>query len=62
MPSIDLPVAESKPSLSNDPAMAIRFDDVAIAFDHPVLEGVSFSLRRGETKILMGVSDRKSVV
>jgi phospholipid/cholesterol/gamma-HCH transport system ATP-binding protein len=56
MPSIDLPVAESKPSLSNDPAMAIRFDDVAIAFDHPVLEGVSFSLRRGETKILMGVS------
>jgi phospholipid/cholesterol/gamma-HCH transport system ATP-binding protein len=56
MPSIDLPVAESKPSLSNDPAMAIRFEDVAIAFDHPVLEGVSFSLRRGETKILMGVS------
>jgi phospholipid/cholesterol/gamma-HCH transport system ATP-binding protein len=34
----------------------IRFEDVAIAFDHPVLEGVSFNLPRGETKILMGVS------
>ena len=37
MPSIDLPVAERKPSQSNDTATAIRFDDVAIAFDHPVL-------------------------
>ena len=34
----------------------IRFEDVSIAFDHPVLEGISFELPRGETKILMGVA------
>jgi phospholipid/cholesterol/gamma-HCH transport system ATP-binding protein len=34
----------------------IRFDDVSIAFDNPVLENISFDLPRGETKILMGVS------
>jgi phospholipid/cholesterol/gamma-HCH transport system ATP-binding protein len=34
----------------------IRFENVAIAFDHPVLEGVSFQLPRGETKILMGTA------
>ena len=34
----------------------MRFEDVAIAFDHPVLEGISFQLPRGETKILMGVA------
>jgi phospholipid/cholesterol/gamma-HCH transport system ATP-binding protein len=56
MPSTDLPVAERKPSSSDDTAPVIRFDDVAIAFDHPVLEGVSFGLPAGETKILMGVS------
>jgi phospholipid/cholesterol/gamma-HCH transport system ATP-binding protein len=56
MPGTDLPVAERKPSLSGGAAPIIRFDDVAIAFDHPVLEGVSFGLPRGETKILMGVS------
>ena len=38
------------------PAPVIRFEDVEIGFDHPVLEGVSFELPRGETKILMGVS------
>ena len=34
----------------------IRFDDVSISFDHPVLEGISFELPRGQTTILMGVS------
>jgi phospholipid/cholesterol/gamma-HCH transport system ATP-binding protein len=35
----------------------IVFDDVAIAFDdNVVLDGVSFSLHRGETKILLGVA------
>jgi phospholipid/cholesterol/gamma-HCH transport system ATP-binding protein len=56
MPSTDLPVVERKPSQLSDTAPVIRFEDVAIAFDHPVLEGVSFELPRGETKILMGVS------
>ncbi|HLI63394.1 MAG TPA: ATP-binding cassette domain-containing protein [Terriglobales bacterium] len=34
----------------------IRFENVAIAFDHPVLEGISFDLLRAETKVLMGVA------
>ncbi len=34
----------------------LRFDGVSIAFDHPVLEDISFELPRGETKILMGVA------
>ncbi|HET8891850.1 MAG TPA: ATP-binding cassette domain-containing protein [Candidatus Angelobacter sp.] len=36
---------------------AIIFEDVAISFeDSPVLDGVSFELRRGETKVIMGVA------
>jgi len=34
----------------------MRFEDVSIAFDHPVLEDISFQLPRGETKILMGAA------
>jgi phospholipid/cholesterol/gamma-HCH transport system ATP-binding protein len=56
MPSTDLPVVERKPSQLSETAPVIRFEDVAIAFDNPVLEGISFELRKGETKILMGVS------
>ncbi|MCU1331057.1 MAG: transporter, ATPase subunit, partial [Candidatus Angelobacter sp.] len=36
---------------------AIIFEDVSIAFDDiPVLNGVSFELRRGETKVILGVA------
>lgn len=36
---------------------AIVFEDVAIEFeDKPVLEGISFELPRGETKVLFGVA------
>lgn len=36
---------------------AIIFEDVSISFeDSPVLDGVSFELRRGETKVIMGVA------
>ncbi|HKD84887.1 MAG TPA: ATP-binding cassette domain-containing protein [Terriglobales bacterium] len=34
----------------------IRFENVSIAFDNPVLQAISFQLPRGETKILMGVA------
>ena len=35
---------------------AIVFDDVSIEFEsNPVLDGVSFALKRGETKILLSV-------
>lgn len=36
---------------------AIIFEDVSISFeDAPVLDGVSFELRRGETKVIFGVA------
>jgi phospholipid/cholesterol/gamma-HCH transport system ATP-binding protein len=36
---------------------AIIFEDVSISFEGPpVLDGVSFELRRGETKVIMGVA------
>ncbi len=34
----------------------IRFEDVAIGFEQPVLEGISFQLARAETKVLLGAS------
>ncbi|MGB8887707.1 MAG: ATP-binding cassette domain-containing protein [Candidatus Korobacteraceae bacterium] len=55
--SILTPPLQQRPSsTSSSDGPVIRFKDVAIAFDHPVLEGVSFELPRGETKILMGVA------
>ena len=50
------PLEQLQPSVSASGEPVIRFEDVAIAFDHPVLEGISFQLPRGETKILMGVA------
>ncbi len=49
------------PSLENLPAdtvhKAIIFEDVAISFeDLQVLNGVSFELKRGETKVLLGIA------
>jgi phospholipid/cholesterol/gamma-HCH transport system ATP-binding protein len=49
------------PSLENFPAdtvhKAIIFEDVAISFeDLQVLNGVSFELKRGETKVLLGIA------
>jgi phospholipid/cholesterol/gamma-HCH transport system ATP-binding protein len=36
---------------------AIIFEDVSISFeDSPVLDDVSFELRRGETKVVLGVA------
>lgn len=50
------PGISASQSPQGDSAPVIRFDDVEMAFDHPVLEGISFQLERGETKIMMGVS------
>jgi len=49
------------PSLENLPAdtvhKAIIFEDVAISFEGlQVLNGVSFELKRGETKVLLGIA------
>lgn len=49
----------ASPSNGNRPAaeFPIRFEDVAIAFgDNVVLDGVSFRLAHGETKMLLGVA------
>lgn len=56
MPISATPTEQRKPLSPPDSAPVIRFEDVVIGFDHPVLEGISFELPRGETKILMGVS------
>jgi len=43
--------------MADDGLKTIVFDDVHIGFDEkPVLQGVSFELRRGETKILLGIA------
>ena len=51
-PQVERP--ESRPSRADGPV--ITFQNVEIGFDNPVLEGISFELPRGETKILMGVA------
>jgi len=43
------------PSKTYPDAPAVRFEDVSIAFDDkPVLENISFELKRGDTRILLG--------
>jgi phospholipid/cholesterol/gamma-HCH transport system ATP-binding protein len=56
MTTIAPPEEQRTPSSSHPGEPVLTFEDVAIAFDNPVLEGISFSLPRGETKILMGVA------
>ncbi len=56
MPTLAPPQEQRAPSSSQPGAPVLTFEDVAIAFDNPVLEGISFALPRGETKILMGVA------
>ena len=52
--SIDLEDAIDQPKRT---LSAIEFRDVHLAFDdHKVLDGVSFTVRRGETKIILGRS------
>jgi phospholipid/cholesterol/gamma-HCH transport system ATP-binding protein len=48
-----MPAEESLPTVHK----AIIFEDVSISFeDSAVLDGVSFELKRGETKVMLGVS------
>jgi phospholipid/cholesterol/gamma-HCH transport system ATP-binding protein len=48
------PVEKNSASAANQPSELLHFEDVSIAFEHPVLEGISFQLARGETKVLLG--------
>jgi phospholipid/cholesterol/gamma-HCH transport system ATP-binding protein len=56
MSSLVPPVEQAQPSASRPGECVIRFEDVALDFDHPVLEGISFKLPCGETKILLGTA------
>lgn len=49
-------VEQPQSSLLTVDEPVITFQDVEIAFEQPVLEGISFQLRRGETKILLGAA------
>ena len=46
----------SQATVPREDEPVIRFENVSIGFDHPVLEDISFELPRGQTKILMGVA------
>jgi phospholipid/cholesterol/gamma-HCH transport system ATP-binding protein len=56
MSSLAPPAEQRQPTSTSTLAPVIRFENVEIAFENPVLEGVSFQLPRGETKILMGTA------
>ena len=45
-----------RPPKPGAPDELLRFEDVSIAFEQPVLDGISFQLARGETKVLLGES------
>jgi phospholipid/cholesterol/gamma-HCH transport system ATP-binding protein len=49
------PLSDTPPSKTNPDAPAVRFEDVSIGFDEKeVLEHISFEVKRGETRILLG--------
>jgi len=56
MTTLAPPTVQLQRSTADAGPPVIRFEDVHMSFDHPVLEGVSFELPRGETKVLMGVA------
>jgi phospholipid/cholesterol/gamma-HCH transport system ATP-binding protein len=58
MPPLDYAMPPMDDDRSTDTVhKAIIFEDVSIGFeDAPVLDGVSFELRRGETKVVLGVA------
>src|SRR5271169_5376782 len=56
MASIPSQIGQPEPLLSRPDEPVVTFHDVEIAFEQPVLEGISFQLPRGETKILLGAA------
>ena len=48
------PIEQTEPQQHQGSETLLRFDDVSIGFEHPVLDNISFQLTRGETKILLG--------
>jgi phospholipid/cholesterol/gamma-HCH transport system ATP-binding protein len=56
MSSLAPPVEQPQATPFKPGEAAIRFENVSITFDQPVLEGISFELQHGETKVLLGES------
>jgi phospholipid/cholesterol/gamma-HCH transport system ATP-binding protein len=56
MSSLAPPVEQPQATPFKPGEAAIRFENVFITFDQPVLEGISFELQHGETKVLLGES------
>ena len=56
MSSLAPPVEQSQIVSSRPDGCVLSFDQVSIAFEAPVLDGISFQLKRGETRILLGVA------
>jgi phospholipid/cholesterol/gamma-HCH transport system ATP-binding protein len=48
------PIEQTELQQRQGSEMLLRFADVSIGFEHPVLDGISFRLTRGETKVLLG--------
>ena len=48
------PIEQTEPQQHQGSETLLRFDEVSIGFEHPVLDNISFQLTRGETKILLG--------
>jgi phospholipid/cholesterol/gamma-HCH transport system ATP-binding protein len=48
------PVSQPEPKHTEPSGILLRFEDVSIAFENPVLDGISFELKHGETKVLLG--------
>jgi phospholipid/cholesterol/gamma-HCH transport system ATP-binding protein len=56
MSSLAPPVEQLQPTDARPDDCILSFDNVSIAFEEPVLRGVSFKLMRGESKILLGAA------
>jgi phospholipid/cholesterol/gamma-HCH transport system ATP-binding protein len=56
MSSLAPPVEKSQAVGSRPDGCVLSFDKVSIAFEAPVLDGISFTLNRGETKVLLGAA------
>jgi phospholipid/cholesterol/gamma-HCH transport system ATP-binding protein len=48
------PISEPQPKQPEPSAPLLRFEDVSISFENPVLNSISFQLAHGETKVLLG--------
>lgn len=56
MSSLAPPVEQSEAFASRPDGCVLSFDRVSIAFETPVLDSISFNLKRGETRILLGAA------